>query len=329
MLNIDWATNLYSDSSGNGYGYRTHNESLYSEVSKIANITPRAKNRILIRSPEYLNDLNKNKKNWVFSMFEGTTLPPQYVESLSKADRWLVPSTWVKEQFAKYFDNDKIYVVNHGVKPIFTYVKRHFPHKKKFRFLWVGAPNPRKGYPEILLVWSKQGFIMSDNVELYMKTTGPSGWKRGNKVEKRGNVIMDTRNLSTKKLVELYHSSHCFLAPHKGEGFHLCLAEAMATGLPSIATNYSGVTDFFSEDVGYPLGYNMGTGYVTFIGTNDKERTEIAYPKLADLSNQMVYVYENYDKALEKGKKAAARIKNNFTWKKSAETLVDIIKNDK
>lgn len=322
-LSIDWGTNIYDQSIANGFGYRKHNENLYNHLSWIANIHPRAKNRVVIRSPEFVeSSLRKKKVNWVFSMFEGTELPSRYLEPLSKADYWLVPSTWVKEVFSKYFDKDKIFVVNHGVLPLFYYKKRKFPHKKKFRYLWVGAPNPRKGYQEIMEVWVRQGFAYSKNVELYCKTSGEG--IRG-KVMQKANVILDGRILSDMELANLYRSAHCFVMPHKGEGFGLTLAESMSTGMPCIATGYSGVTDFFDDEVGYPIGYKMGEGIVTFVGTNDTQGTQLAYPNLTELCNSMIYVFENYDEALRKGKKASKRMRK-FTWNKSAQTLVDIIR---
>jgi len=318
-VKIDWASHiLYA--SGNALGYWTHDQNLKQEVAKIAEITRDAKNALFIVSPEFYNrNGNDGRIHFLFSMFEGQTLPEKYRIPIQKADFILVPSNWVKEMFSKYFEPDRIFVVNHGVSKDFTYKQRKYPKGKPFRYLWIGAPNPRKGWEEIINVW-KYMFQKDDTSELYIKTTNIS------EVDIKGNVILDGRKLPLNELVRLYHSAHCFVLPHRGEGWGMTLSEAMATGLPCIATDYSGVKDFFDSEVGYPIGYTIGEGEVTFIKDKVKEDTKIAYPNLEELVESMIDVRVNYKKALLKGKKASLRMREKFTWEKSARKLVDIIR---
>ena len=71
------------------------------------------------------------------------------------------------------------------------------------------------------------------------------------------NIIVDTRKLPLDDLRALYNSAHCFVLPTLGEGWGLTLCEAMATGCPCIATNVTGVTEFFNSDVGYEIKYEV------------------------------------------------------------------------
>lgn len=319
-LKLHWASYMTPDAIGNAYGYRVHHETLKRYVSKIANITEDSPDAFMIMSPEYYRHRIPDRRNWLYTMFEGTTLPELYRKSIQKADYLLTPSVWVKELFHQYFDPDRVFVVSHGVESDFTYKKRRFPKDRPFRFLWVGAPNPRKGYQEIASAWDAV-FKKSAAVELYIKTTRVEG------VQRNGNVILDGRNLSRRELIKLHHSAHCFIACSRGEGFHLCLAEAMRTGTPCVATRYSGMLDFFDDSVGYTIGYLMGPGVVKFIGDNLEHETEIAFPYVDELAEKMVDVFTNYKQALKKGKRASQRIMGKFTWERSAQTLVDIIGN--
>lgn len=318
-LKICWGIALIGDGIGNAYGYTVHNRLLYKYLGRIADFDNGAKNVVTIISPEQFKPVD-GRINWLFTMFEGDTIPEEYMERLKKADFLLAPSTWVKrELFDKYLPEKKCFVVNHGVEPDFKFKVRHSPNGRRFRYLWVGAPNPRKGWEEIIHAWEKF-FKNREDCELYLKTTRVEG------LERKGNVILDGRNLNTEDLVRLYHSSHCFLMPTRGEGFGLTLAEAMRTGLPCIATGYSGVTDFFDSDVGYPIGYVMGRGKVTFISTRKEVETGMAFPLVDEMVAGMLYVKQNYKKALLKGKKASIRIASRFTWERAAETLVGLIR---
>jgi hypothetical protein len=317
MTKLHWASRM-ENVQGNAYGYYTHNTELKKEAEKILNIGEDADNVLVITSPEFFKDRPEGKKVFLFTMFEGTNIPDQYLEPMKQADHLIAPSNWVADLFKEYFDPDMVSVINHGVSSDFTFKKRKMPLDKPFRFLWLGAHNPRKGWEEVIHVWNELKFFFNPNIELYIKTTTTG------KFQRKGNIIFDSRNLPKDQLVKLYHDSHCFLFPSRGEGFGLTLAEAMRTGLPCIATDYSGQKDFFDSSVGYPIKYVMGPGKMKFVGTGEEADTQIAFPELIDLAKNMHYVYHNYEEALKKGKKASQRIKK-FTWKRSAFKLKKIV----
>ena len=306
------------DGLGNALGYTTHEHNLKRYVSRIATLTPDAKAALAIISPEQYVNPPEGYINFLFTMFEGTTLPDIYIENMSKADYLVSPSTWVKERFNQYFPPEKTIICPHGVDPVYRYFKRTFPRRgEPFIYLWVGAPNPRKGYEPVAMIWQKMGLVDNPRFQLYVKTT------RLGRLEKKSNVIYDSRKLTIHQLVNIYRRAHCFLMPTQGEGFGLCLLESLRTGLPSIATHYSGVTDFFDKEVGYEIDYEMDEGTVTFPGTKMKHKTEVARPNVETLLKHMIYVYENYEEALKLGKRAHSRIAQNFTWPISAKKLID------
>jgi glycosyltransferase involved in cell wall biosynthesis len=315
-LKICWATGK-NDLIGNAYGYKVHSDTLFKYVSEIAEIDETAKDAVIIASTDLYTKRLNDKVNWLFTMSEGTTLPEKLANNLRMADFWLTPSLWAREVLSQYVNGRDVFVVHHGVEKQFKYFKRKFPVDRPFRFLWVGAPNERKGWGEVATIW--EFFKRTPGVELYLKTTGLK-----TEYETKGNVILDSRNLSKDELIKLYNSAHCFVFPTRAEGFGLVLAEAMATGLPCIATNYSGVTDFFDDTVGYPVGYNLNDIHATF-ADGSTHITQAAFPIVEEIAEKMVWVYRNYSKAREKGKRASEWIHKNFTWERSARTLVDII----
>jgi len=314
-LKIHWA-GVY-EGIGNAYGYTTHNKNMRKYVGLIPGVelSDDAPVAIHINTADRFMPI-EGKFNFLFSMYEAEHIPATFAVGANKADHIIVPCNHNKKLFEKYTDVP-VSVCHEGCNPdIYTYVERDFPKIRPFRFLWVGAPNPRKGWEEILTGWWGAKLANKPEIELYLKTT------LGGVKESKANVIYDSRNLSLKELVKLYHDAHCFILPTRGEGWGLTLTEAMATGLPCIATKYTGTADFFDSYVGYPIRYKMKQ----FNHQHYKLQTFQAVPDVEDMVLLMNHVYHNYKEALRKGRKAADRIRHKFTWPKAAERLVEIVR---
>lgn len=311
------------------------------------------------------------KKNILFTMWECIDVPASYAYNLKRADLIITPSTFCKEIFKQYTDKP-IMVCFEGVEPeVFTFKERSMPefHKgEKFRFLWLGAPNPRKGYFSVIELVKLAEKM--PNMEIYIKTTAPKKLKTKDFVivffkylhrmfwnisphsyrlnflgewnnlkgsvrrfihpevadkfvvsGQHKNIIMDTRKLSQDELVALYHSAHCFLSPHSGEGWGLTLCEAMATGCPSIASYATGVTDFLDREVGYPVVCEIKSTKLQ----NYKLTARMYVPDTRDFIQQVFNVFGDYKEALRRGRKASYKIRTLFTWKKSAKRLKNIV----
>ena len=63
--------------------------------------------------------------------------------------------------------------------------------------------------------------------------------------------------VSARTLPGLYAAAHAFVLPSRGEGWGRPHVEAMAMGLPVIATNWSGPTAYMNEGNGYPVRYRL------------------------------------------------------------------------
>ena len=148
-------------------------------TGEIAEVTNEADVAVHIQTADRFNPI-KGKKNFLFSMFEAEAIPKTYVDGLHKADHIIVPCNHNKKLFHQYVDKP-IDVCHEGVLiDKYTFVQRKHParektngfnEKKKFRFLWVGAPNPRKGFEETITAWKYSGAEENPDIELYCKTT--------------------------------------------------------------------------------------------------------------------------------------------------------------
>ena len=101
----------------------------------------------------------------------------------------------------------------------------------------------------------------------------------------------------------------CFVSAHRSEGFGLNVAEAIASGIPVIATLYSGIEDFCDSDSIYPIAYHL-TELKSWLGPYPKDGLW-AEPSLTSLSNQMLHVRRNLAEATEKASLAKRRLLQN------------------
>ncbi len=364
-LKIHWALDP-KNPTGNALGYGMHNRMLKEYGEKYFEyVSPEETDIIFhIVSADWFRPI-PNKINILLTMWEFNQVPDTYKQAFKYADLIIVPSSYCRDIFRKVTDKP-IEVCWEGIMPEkFPFYQRKFPSMgEKFRFMWVGAPNERKGYPlllEVVKVMENNPEIFK-NVELYLKTTMESevdwgkwlkinlkrfgkairgckdAWReirlstkaniykhKKNKVEHHGkykNIIFDRERLDWDRLRLLYNSAHCFVLPSFGEGWGLTLCEAMATGAPCVSVDFTGCSDFFDEDVGYPIKYKMTETFLK----NYNLKTEVFTPDTKDMLDKMFWVIYNYQEALKKGHRASDRIHNKFTWEKSAARLNEIIR---
>lgn len=94
--------------------------------------------------------------------------------------------------------------------------------------------------------------------------------------------------------------------------------EAMACGLPTIATGWGGIADFLTEDVGYPINHRMVPAearcpyYTGF---------EWADPDVEHLRALMRAVVDDQSESRRRGAAAAQRVVDNYTWEHVAQRM--------
>jgi len=345
-----------SDAVANALGYATHNRYMKEYGSKYVELDDHAPIALHIVSGDHFVPF-ADSYNVLFTMWEFVDLPPSYIAAIGMADALVVPSRFCERLFRRYTDKP-IYYCPEGVdEKTFAYHQRD-RHPKIFRFLWVGAPNPRKGYP--IMLEAAKVIEQLPNFELYLKTTVPkmdlaetidSCLKHWDGIAKdkekmlsleriaervprpeladalmrlgrHKNIVFDSRRLSTAELVTLYNSAHCFVLPSLGEGWGLTLIEAMATGCPCVAPIHTGIADFFSAKVGYEIRCEIKD----FDLANYDLKTKGFVPDTMDCLDKMVEAARDYAGALRRGRRASEHVRTFFTWDKAGKRLGAIVK---
>lgn len=131
-------------------------------------------------------------------------------------------------------------------------------------------------------------------------------------------TIVD-QHVPESKMPSLYRSMDAFVLPSRGEGWGRPHVEAMAMGLPVIATNWSGPTAFMTEDNSFPLPID---GLVTVASGAFRKFHKWAEPSRNDLRRLMRHVVNNPSDALKKGARARADMVSRFTPQHVADLVV-------
>lgn len=164
----------------------------------------------------------------------------------------LVPSNAVKKDLTNQFfvPPEKITVVYHGVDNKFFSPSDSTIHliRKKYRLpkkfiLFVGAMEPRKNLETVILAHSSMKDELQNDYPLVI--AGTTGWKSTeiHRLASRSHHIILTGYVHDSLLPALYHSASLFVFPSLYEGFGMPLTEAMAAGLPIVASNRGAIPE--------------------------------------------------------------------------------------
>ncbi len=325
-LRVLWATDYEAD--GNAYGYSMHTARARDAVEKAGvQLDPSAPVAVHV-APAHLFRPIPGRRNILYMAWETEDLPEAHLKGVAAADAVAVTASFLVDVIRRRFPEKPVARCPLGVDAdTFSFRHRRKPLDRPFRFLWVGAPNARKGWELVLSAWKP--FEDDGRAELYLKTTVT------NRFERHRNILFDSRNLPLDELVSLYHSAHAFLFPSFGEGFGLTLAEAMATGLPALFTPWSSLPDFADASCAYPLKYQLIPAWATPEGglstdgpapSKRSVRTRLAQAEPSNLARRMVEVFRHYPRAARRGARAAQRIRSRFTWARAAHAPIQLIK---
>jgi glycosyltransferase involved in cell wall biosynthesis len=133
-------------------------------------------------------------------------------------------------------------------------------------------------------------------------------------------ICILTERYSEQQMHELLRQSSCIVSLHRSEGFGYVLSDAMALGIPVVATGYSGNVDFCNPQTSFPVSYHLVP--VKLNGAHwEDEGTEWAEPDLDSAAAQMRAVYCDYPAALKMAAAAQAAILSQYSVEKFSETL--------
>ncbi|BCU75855.1 glycosyltransferase family 4 protein [Luteolibacter sp. LG18] len=265
--------------------------------------------------------------------WETSRIPWPIRRKLRRLDHLWVPSEWQREVFLRNgISAEKLSVVPLGFDP----EAFHPPVTPRqpgpvFRFLFVGKWEERKALPELLEAFCSE-FRADEPVELVLHAHNPflADFDQEERLrqELRKLGARDARvrcrgEVALADLVRAYREADAFVLPTRSEGWGLPLLEAMACGLPCIATNYSGLTAF------------AHAGNALLVETDGVIRVRDPFffhpwliwgtwarPNVAHLRRLMRQVVEQREESTALGQAAAREVAAKWTWDHAAEVAL-------
>lgn len=199
-----------------------------------------------------------------------------------------------------------------------------------YKFLSVFKWEPRKGW-DVLLEAFLRAFSADSPVSLYLLTRpfhGSPNFTReihafaqsrlGHEIDVRVLPrIFVLSNLRNDDMPRLYRAMDAFVLPSRGEGWGRPHCEAMAMGLPVLATNWSGPTAFMTDENSFPIRIRN----LTSVGTGAFASHLWANVDVGHLVETMQLVQSQPHLGREKGARARETMVTRFANELVAEQL--------
>lgn len=261
------------------------------------------------------------------TVWESTKLPDAWFEPLSIADRIWATTAWGKRVFAANgFDPSRIDVVPEGVDPALFHPgvapTDAFP-AKPFKFLAIGRWERRKGMAELVQAFDRE-FDDRDDVLLVLAGlyAGRLDLDLGAELRalrlRRPDRLKIVPPVDThRSFASIYTACDAFVAPARAEGWGLPVIEAMACGLPTIVTGYSGPTEFI-DAFAWRIDHRLVPVDEPFFERADGDLGLWAEPDWTHLRSLMREVFENREAARTRGLAGSEHVRQAFSWDRAA-----------
>jgi len=218
--------------------------------------------------------------------------PEQKRREMELADVVLVPSTFVERTIKRFIEKPCVRA-QYGVDTDFWQP----PNGSKkmdgpLRFIYVGQLSIRKGVPILIEAWKRAAL---KNAELYLV----GSWLLADRIrnELPANIHYSDA-CSRQELLGYYQSAEVFLFPSFFEGFGLVLLEAMACGLPLLASDGTGAANIVDSENGKVLPAGDIEAWIEALRQISASRENLPRMQKAAREKALQCNWENYRQAV-------------------------------
>lgn len=262
-----------------------------------------------------------------YGTYENDVLPQEWINILQKNDDVIVPSlfNWVNSPLTL---KNVIYIPHCLDFTEYSYYdNRDFP---VYKFLFFGTWKHRKNYETLIEAFMNE--FSNENVELTLKVNNEqlnNPKKYISRIEKQlkktARIKVDNRVLKDEDISNFLQGFNCLVNPTRGEGFGYPGLQAMASGLPTIITDYSGCQEYARTETSLLLsveGFEKKEDMDGIVQFRNKLWPIISVKQLQE---KMRFAYENGNRMKELAKNAYEFVQGKFNYEVVGKRFREIL----
>lgn len=262
-----------------------------------------------------------------YALAEAESLPSKgrarAIENLQRCDLLLCPSSFSARAYMESPIDIPIRIVPFGVDTDeMRYVERNWSKRATLKFLLAGAAQLRKGswlgIDAFLTAFGKRDNVM---LTVWSSVKTPMLADLIREYGDYEKVIFDDTVFTSS--FEAYKDQHILVSPHLSEGFGLQINEAISTGMPALVSRCSSPREFFSPECGWWI--EMSERYAPVCLCLDDTEGLWRLPDVSHMVELMQYCKKHRGECEAKGAFAARHIRDNFTWRHTADAIITAI----
>ena len=171
--------------------------------------------------------------------------PEQKRKEMELADVVITACSFARDTIREFFDKE-VKLAPYGID-LPEQMDQKPMRDGVFRLVYAGTASVRKGTPLLLEAWRKLGW---KDAELVLA----GSWQLAKPVEKRlPGGVKYAGQLSHGQLMNLFRESDWMILPSNFEGYGLVILEALAQGLPVLASTATGAVDLPKSEAVRPF----------------------------------------------------------------------------
>lgn len=207
-------------------------------------------------------DSHYNIAYWLWELDE---FPDEWLNCIHIFDEIWTPSEFISESIRKKTNKPVITVPYHVMVPTDDkYDREYFGlHKDEFLFLMMfdcGSMMERKNPQAVVEAFEKAFEAQEKKPGLVIKINGATSYdmkKLKEYINGKSNIYLINQIFTKVEINSLIKCVDTVISLHRAEGFGLVMAEAMLSGVPCIATNWSANTEFMDSHTACMVNYEL------------------------------------------------------------------------
>jgi len=308
--------------------YKVGNPFIRNPNDKIINIVLNESNHY------YFYDKYPNPKI-AYNVWESTRQVNQFFAKALEYDQFWCPTEWQRQcTIEQGYPEDRVRVVPEAVEGNLFFpnsdkmilknlYKKYKIPEDKFCFMIFGRWDYRKSITETIQAFLEE-FKNDDNIILILSSDNPFPVDKLSSTEQRlKHYKLESEKVKIlhfpdrNEYIQWMRSGHVFLSCSRAEGWNLPLIEAIASGTPSICSDWGAQLEF-SNGIAHTVNIEKMQPPKNVFQMNNDVPGEWAEPDFNHLKTVMRNVYNDYSKNKDKAVKLSSLVRKIYTWENAA-----------